>query len=50
MDPKSIFRVGPTLTTFFLLFFLVDEGTEDQIPLLAAPAKQDLNGVSLAGR
>ena len=33
-DPDSFARCGPTLTTFFFVFFLVDEG-RIQIPLSA---------------
>ena len=29
VDPESFVRGGPILTTFFVLFFLVDEGRED---------------------
>ena len=37
-DPESFFRRGPTLTTFFLFRFLVDEGREDSNTTLSGPS------------
>ena len=47
-DPESFVRGGPTLTTFFFLFFQFSlmRGGKIQIP----PFKRHLNGLSLGWR
>ena len=54
-DPENFVRGSPTLTAFFLSFFLVDKGKEDlnttiRRAIIGPPAKRYLNGVSLACR
>ena len=37
-DPESFVREGPTLTSFFLFVFLVDEGREDPNTSISGPS------------
>ena len=37
-DPGSFIRGGPTLTTFFVVVFLVDEGREDSNTTKSEPS------------
>ena len=45
-DPESFVRGGPTLTGFFLFFFLVDEGREDPNTTISEPSSScQQNGI-----
>ena len=37
-DPESFVRGGPTMTTSFFVFVLVDEGREDQNTTISGPS------------
>ena len=51
-DPESFVRGGPTLTTFFFLFFLrFDEGGRIQISLISGPSTASMrNAIKMAFR
>ena len=50
-DPENFVRVGLTITTFFFLFFLVDEGREDPNATISEPSyARQRNAIEMAFR
>ena len=51
MDPETFVRGGPTLTTFFFVFVLVDERRDDQNTTKSRPSSaRQRNAIYMAFR